>query len=198
MDEKRDGTYPDSLPRCAWACGPDALMRYYHDAEWGTPIRDERRLFEALILDGFQAGLSWRTILYKREAFRAAFDHFDAEKIAAYTAEDVERLMQNPGIVRNRAKIRAAIKNARVFLDIQKEFGSFADYLTGFVRQYPGPDNPEATTAPAGDAASRDLVLRGMRFAGPIVVFEVLRAVGLLPSHAPGCFRYETNKGESV
>ncbi|HSK69309.1 MAG TPA: DNA-3-methyladenine glycosylase I [Candidatus Limnocylindria bacterium] len=193
-----DDALPRSLPRCAWASGPDARMREYHDREWGTPSRDERHLFEMLILEGFQAGLSWKTILDKREAFRRAFSGFDPARVAAFTDDDAQRIMADPGIVRNRLKIRAAVLNAQIFLEIQKEFGSFAAYLDAFVKMYPPSlaPAPVPVTTELGDALSRDLVRRGMRFAGPVVICSFLHAVGVLFGHEPGCFRATTNEGE--
>jgi DNA-3-methyladenine glycosylase I len=160
------------VKRCAWATREPLLS--YHDKEWGTPLHDERKLFEFLILEGAQAGLSWETILRKRDAYRKAFDRFDPKKVARYTARDVTRLMKDAGIVRNRAKIASAIGNAKVFLEVQKEHSSFDSYLSGFT-----------------DAAvlSRDLRARGMRFIGPTIVESFMEATGRLDHHEPGCFR---------
>ncbi len=181
----------DALPRCAWAGAPGTAMRDYHDREWGVPSRDGRHLFEMLILEGFQAGLSWSTILNKREAFRTAFEGFIPEKVAAFNEADIARLMGDPGIIRNRRKIEAAIRNAQIYLEIEKEFGSFASYMDTFVKAYPPARGPAAVpvTTPLGDALSRDLVRRGMRFAGPVVICAYLHAVGVLDGHEPGCHR---------
>ena len=160
------------MKRCAWASHEPLLS--YHDDEWGTPQHDERKLFEFLILEGAQAGLSWETILRKRDAYRAAFDRFDPKKVARYTARDVTRLMKDAGIVRNRGKITSAIGNAKVFLDIQKEHGSFDAYLRGF-------------TDPA--VLSKDLGRRGMRFVGPTIVESFMEATGRLDHHEIGCYR---------
>ena len=160
------------MKRCSWASHEPLLS--YHDEEWGTPLHDERKLFEFLILEGAQAGLSWETILRKRAAYRKAFEQFDPNKVARYTARDVSRLMKDAGIVRNRAKIMSTIKNAKVFLDVQKEHGSFDSYLSGFA-----------------DAAvlSKDLHRRGMRFVGPTIVESFMEATGRLDHHEPGCYR---------
>ena len=163
---------PKIIARCSWATHEPLLS--YHDKEWGTPLHDERKLFEFLILEGAQAGLSWETILRKRDAYRAAFDRFDPKKVARYTARDVTRLMKDAGIVRNRAKITSTIGNAKVFLAIQTEHGSFDSYLSGYT-----------------DAAvlSRDLRARGMRFIGPTIVESFMEATGRLDHHEPRCFR---------
>ena len=161
-----------AVKRCAWAIREPLLS--YHDKEWGTPLHDERKLFEFLILEGAQAGLSWETILRKRDAYRKAFSGFDPNKVARYTARDVSRLMKDAGIVRNRAKIGSTIENAKVFLKVQKEHGSFDSYLSGFT-----------------DAAvlSRDLKHRGMRFVGPTIVESFMEATGRLDHHENQCFR---------
>jgi DNA-3-methyladenine glycosylase I len=160
------------MKRCAWATREPLLS--YHDEEWGTPLHDERKLFEFLILEGAQAGLSWETILRKRAAYRKAFHRFDPKKVARYTARDVARLMKDEGIVRNRAKITSAIGNANVFLEVQKEHGSFDSYLAGF-------------TDPAD--LSADLKIRGMRFVGPTITESFMEATGRLDHHEAGCFR---------
>lgn len=158
--------------RCRWAIREPLLS--YHDREWGTPLHDDRRLFEFLVLEGAQAGLSWETILRKRDAYRRAFDRFDARKVARYGARDVARLMRDAAIVRNRAKIAAAIVNAKGFLEVQREVGSFDRYVWSF-------------TAPA--ALSKDLRARGFRFVGPTIVESFMEATGILDHHEPGCFR---------
>lgn len=160
------------LKRCAWATHEPLIS--YHDTEWGTPLHDERKLFEFLILEGAQAGLSWETILRKRDAYRKAFDRFDPKKVARYTSGDVARLMKDAGIVRNRAKIASAIGNAKAFLEIQKEHGSFDRYLTGFT---------EAAVL------SRDLKARGMRFVGPTIAESFMEATGRLDHHERTCDR---------
>ena len=158
--------------RCVWARGE--LLTAYHDLEWGTPFHNERRLFEFLILEGAQAGLSWETILRKRDAYRKAFDRFDPKKVARYTARDVTRLLKDAGIVRNRAKIAAAIANAKAFLEIAREFKSFDAYVWRF-------------TDPA--VLSKDLKTRGMRFVGPTIVESFMEAIGILDHHAKACYR---------
>jgi len=194
----------DDRPRCWWAAGgprPDPLMVAYHDTEWGIPVGDDRELFERLALESFQAGLSWSTILRKREAFRAAFARFDPQVVAAFDDRDRERLLADAGIVRNRAKIDATISNATAFLATAREFGSFAAYLETIV---PGPParlpagstggGVPATTL-ASDALSRDLRLRGFKFVGSTIVYAFMQSVGLVDDHLPGCFRYGPRTG---
>lgn len=201
---------PGPRRRCAWAgaaeVGPDGgsgdgPMAAYHDREWGVPVHDDRLLFEMLILEGAQAGLSWSTILKKREAYREAFDNFDIPRVAAYGEEKFAELLGNPGIVRNRLKVRAAAKNARAFLEIQKEFGSFDAYLWGFVHAVPV--NPgfkalsEIPTRDAlSDAVSKDLKKRGMSFVGTTIIYAYLQAVGVINAHTSDCFRWgELSRG---
>jgi DNA-3-methyladenine glycosylase I len=160
--------------RCAWARNPLAVT--YHDREWGVPVRDDRRLFEFLILEGAQAGLSWDTILAKRENYRKAFDRFDPRKVARYGAAKKRQLLGNAGIVRNRAKIESAVLNARAFLEVQKEFGSFCGYLWRFTD--------------AG-ALSKDLKRRGFKFVGTTIMYAFMQAVGMVNDHARDCFRYK-------
>ena len=180
------------MKRCSWANPQDPMYLAYHDTEWGRPSHDDRHLFEMLILESFQAGLSWACILHKREAFRAAFDGFDALKIRDYTEEKIETLMQDRGIVRNRRKILAAIRNAEVFLKIQAEYGSFSDYLWHFtdgqVIRYG--DGVIRATSPLSDAISQDLKGRGMSFVGSTVIYAYLQAVGIIDDHEPCCDLY--------
>ena len=179
--------------RCAWARGD--LDVAYHDREWGVPIHRDRRLFELLILEGAQAGLSWSTILKKRPAYRKAFDGFDANKIARYSAVRVRRLMNDAGIVRNRAKIEATIANARAFLAVQREHGSFDSYIWQFVDGRPrqnawrrhGESPAETDTS---RAMSRDLVRRGFKFVGPTICYAFMQATGMVNDHLRGCFRW--------
>jgi DNA-3-methyladenine glycosylase I len=185
-------THPDGLSRCPWP-GTDPLYVAYHDEEWGVPEWDDRALFEKLILDGFQAGLSWITILRKRDAFRAAFDGFDPEKIAGYGERKFAELMANPGIVRNGAKVQAAPALARVWLDLQGK-GGFARHLWGFVdgRPIARPrkslaDIPAKT--PEAEAMSSDLKQRGAKFVGPTIVYAFMQAVGMVNDHLVGCHR---------
>jgi len=185
---------PDSLVRCPW-CGEDPLYCDYHDREWGVPLHDDRRLFEMLLLESFQAGLSWLTILRKRENFRAAFDGFDPVKVAAYGDGKIEDLMTDAGIVRNRAKIKAVINNALVFLELQKELGSFDRYLWGFVDHQPVQHAyRELSQIPAEDetsrAMSKDLKKRGMGFVGPTTMYAMMQSVGMVNDHLTGCFRH--------
>jgi DNA-3-methyladenine glycosylase I len=180
--------------RCAWA-GTTALMLAYHDQEWGVPQRDDRLLFEFLILEGAQAGLSWATVLRKRDAYRQAFDGFDAERVARYTASDVERLLGDPGIIRNRAKITAAIDNAHGWLALRDEFGSPGDYLWRFVGDAPRRNAyTSLADVPAQSAESvamsRELRRRGFRFCGPTICYAFMQAVGMVNDHTTDCFRY--------
>jgi DNA-3-methyladenine glycosylase I len=183
-----------SKPRCHWAASP--LMIEYHDREWGVPVHDDRLLFEFLILEGAQAGLSWETILNKRENYRRAFQHFDPAKIARYDRARVRELLRNPGIIRNRLKIAATISNAQAFLAVQKEFGSFDRYIWQFVggrprtRSWGGKQHPPATT-PESDAMSKDLKRRGFRFVGSTICYAFMQAVGMVNDHARRCFRHD-------
>ncbi len=180
--------------RCAW-CGNDALYVQYHDEEWGVPIRDDDSLFEFLILETFQAGLSWITILKKRENFRKALDGFDYRKIAKYSDVKFESLMQDPGIVRNKLKIKATISNAKAFMEIQKEFGSFSNYIWGFTDNMVVKNKwKKHTDAPAttdlSDIVSKDLKKRGFKFVGSTVMYAHLQATGMVNDHTVDCFRY--------
>ncbi|MFV0439086.1 MAG: DNA-3-methyladenine glycosylase I [Desulfopila sp.] len=186
--------------RCAWV-GDDPLYRQYHDQEWGVPVRDDRRLFEFLLLEGAQAGLSWLTILKKREGYRAAFAAFDPERVARFTAADQAELLNNPAIVRNRLKVAAAITNAQAFLAVQEEFGSFADYMWRFVDGRPiqnswrqGSEVP--ATSAESDAMSRDLKKRGFRFVGSTICYAHMQAVGMVNDHTVDCFRWRELAGE--
>jgi DNA-3-methyladenine glycosylase I len=184
--------------RCSW-CQSSELMMDYHDKEWGTPLHDDRKLFEALTIDGFQAGLSWSTILNKRENFRKAFDNFNVEKVAAYTLADFNRLMKDAGIVRNRLKIASTITNAQAFIAIQKEFGSFDKYLWSFVSNKPivnkhKLDSDIGATSKESDALSKDLKKRGFRFVGSTIVYAFMQGVGMVNDHLISCFRYNELK----
>lgn len=181
--------------RCAWVNLADPLMLAYHDREWGVPVHDDRRHFEFLILEGAQAGLSWSTILNRREGYRRAFSDFDPEKIARYTATRIEKLIADAGIIRNRMKIEAAVKNARAFLAVQKEFGSFDAYCWRFVdghqvvnRRNTMKDIP--ATSPESDAFSKDLKRRGFSFVGPTIIYAYMQAVGMVNDHIVSCFRH--------
>lgn len=181
------------MRRCRW-CNPNN-PRYiaYHDSEWGKLSLDEGYLYEMLLLECFQAGLSFECILNKREGFRLAFDHFDPHRVAAYGDADIERLMQTDGIVKNRRKIEAAIQNAAIFLSIEKEFTSFSAYLTSFFPRYPITEQG-VITSPISDAISRDLVRRGMHFVGSVTIYSYLQAVGLICSHEKDCFLYHPDE----
>jgi DNA-3-methyladenine glycosylase I len=190
----------ERMKRCDWANGSD-LLQSYHDQEWGVEVHDDRMLFEFLILEGAQAGLSWSTILRKREAYRKAFDNFDAAKVSRYSEETVARLLANPDIIRNRLKINAAITNARALLQVQKEFGSFDRYIWQFAGGKPirntwrtMADIPAST--PASVAMSKDLRTRGFKFVGPTICYAFMQAVGMVNDHVADCFRYKelTNK----
>jgi len=180
--------------RCPWA-GDDPLYVDYHDTEWGVPLHDDRRLFEFLVLEGAQAGLSWLTILRKRENYRQVFDGFDPARIAEFGSEKIERLMANAGIVRNRLKVVSAVRNARAFLDIQREFGSFDAYVWRFVEGKPKinrwrslPEVPAETTE--SRAFSQDLIRRGFTFVGPTICYAFMQAVGMVNDHLAACFRH--------
>ena len=178
--------------RCAW-CEKDDLYRNYHDEEWGKPIYDDETIFEFLILESFQAGLSWYTILSKRENFRAAFDDFDYQKIAQYSDEKVEELIQNTGIIRNRLKILATINNAQKFMEVQKEFGSFSKYIWGFVNHEPIINRPKTlkevpATTEISDALAKDLKKRGFKFMGSTVVYAHMQATGMVNDHVENCW----------
>ena len=183
-------------PRCPWA-GSDPVMVAYHDHDGGVPCHDDRDLFERLILEGFQAGLSWSTILRKREAFRRAFDGLDPKRVAAYGQADVERLLADPGIVRNRLKIAAATRNAQAFLAVQQEFGSFDRYVWSFVggaplrRANPPTWEEVPATTPESDALSKDLKRRGFAFVGSTICYAFTQSVGMVDDHVQGCFRAE-------
>lgn len=176
--------------RCSWCNEHNPLYVAYHDLEWGQPVYDDRTLFEFLILEPFQAGLSWETILNKRENFRRAFDGFDPEAVSRYGGAKVESLMRDKGIVRNRRKIEAAVNNARVFLRIQAEFGTFSAYIWGFAQgeiicQW------DKTSSPLSDAIAKDLKKRGMKFIGTTIVYSYLQAVGIINSHEENCFLHQ-------
>ncbi len=191
-----------SLVRCPWATSPPYIR--YHDDEWGVPQHDDRVLFEFLVLEGAQAGLSWSTILGKRRNYRRAFDRFDPRKVARYDARRIKQLMSDPGIVRNRLKLRAAVQNARAFLRVQQEFGSFDAYVWRFVGGTPRRNAWEALKQiPArtaeSDTMSKDLLKRGFRFVGPTICYAFMQAVGMVNDHLVTCFRYpEVGREEPV
>ena len=179
--------------RCTWATTPLGIA--YHDAEWGVPLHDDQSLFEFLILEGAQAGLSWELILQKRDAYRLAFDNFDPAKVASYGDDRVAELLANPGIVRNRLKVAAAIGNARAFLDAQQEFGSFDAYIWGFVDGSPFRNEWQSLSdipakTPQSEAMSKELRRRGFRFVGPTICYAFMQATGMVNDHTVDCFRY--------
>ena len=195
------GKPKDTRKRC-WGDLKDALMRDYHDFEWGTPLHDDRKIFEFFILEGMQAGLSWKLVLDKRENFRRAFRGFDPVKVARFTARDVRRLLGDAGIIRNRLKILGAINNAKRFLEVQKEFGTFDRYIWGFVGGKPlrnklrsFADMPSGT--PLSDIISKDLKARGFKFVGSTVVYSHMQATGMVNDHLVTCFRYREVGGPS-
>ncbi len=181
------------MKRCDWANG-DPLMQVYHDEEWGVPLHDDKKLFEFIILDGAQAGLSWRTILYRREGYRKAFHNFNAKRVAAMTPKDQARLMKDTGIIRNRLKIRSTIQNAQAFLKVQKEFGTFDRYIWSFVKGKRIVHRTDAyrklpTTSPESDAMSKDLRKRGFNFVGSTICYAFMQAAGMVDDHQIDCFR---------
>jgi len=187
-----------AIKRCHWP-GDNPLMIEYHDTEWGVPVHDDRTLFEFLILEGAQAGLSWQTILNKRENYRKAFNNFDVSKIARYGAKDTKRLLGNAGIVRNRLKIAATIQNAKEVLKIQKEFGSFDKYIWQFVGNKPVQNKFKLLkdippTTKESDAMSKDLLKRGFKFVGSTICYAFMEAVGMTNDHTANCFRYNECK----
>ena len=184
-----------TIQRCGW-CEGDALYEKYHDTEWGVPLYDDQKQFEFLILETFQAGLSWITVLKKRENFRTAFDHFDYNKIAQYNDIKFQELIQNKGIIRNRLKIKAAITNAQAFLKVREEFGNFSDYIWRFVNGKPIKNqisnyNQLPANTPLSDTISMDLKKRGFKFVGSTVVYAHMQAAGMVNDHETSCFRYD-------
>jgi DNA-3-methyladenine glycosylase I len=202
MSSRKTSPAPtDGLVRCPWA-GDDPLYRQYHDREWGVPLHSDRKLFELLILEGAQAGLSWITILRKRERYRKALDQFDARKIARYNERSISRLLADPGIVRNRLKVEAAVANARAFLAVRKEFGSFDAYIWRFVGGSPLVNRRRALrqvppATPESEAMSRDLRERGFRFVGPTICYAFMQATGMVNDHLTGCHRYAELQGRA-
>ena len=181
--------------RCFWAKTPLSIA--YHDEEWGVPLHDDNRLFEFLILEGAQAGLSWETILRKRDNYRAAFDRFNPAKVAKYDQKRIDQLLNNDGIIRNRLKINSAVTNARAFLEVQREFGSFDEYVWRFVNGKPlkrKPGDPIAARTELSDALSKDLIKRGFKFVGSTIMYSFMQAVGMTNDHDAGCFRYRQIK----
>ena len=182
----------NQVSRCFWANPDNPLYLAYHDEEWGEPCHDERMLFEMLILEGFQAGLSWECVLNKREAFREAFDYFDVLKVAKYDINKLTSLADNPKIIRNKLKLNASVVNANVFIKIQEEFSSFDKYIWGFTNGkiiYEPCDL--RTTSPLSDTISKDMKKRGMKFVGSTIIYSYLQAIGVINGHLEGCFKYK-------
>lgn len=178
------------MKRCTWVNLDNPLYIKYHDEEWGVPVYDDNKLFEMLLLESFQAGLSWECILNKREAFKKAFDNFDYQKISNYNEEKIEELFNNKDIIRNKRKIKSAITNARIFMEIKKEYQTFSNYLWSFTKnkiiyEY------DKTTSILSDTISKDLKKRGMKFVGTTIIYSYLQAVGIINSHEPDCFLYK-------
>ena len=180
------------MKRCKWVDLNSPIYVKYHDEEWGVPKYDDRELFELLILEGFQAGLSWITVLKKREAFRKAFDNFEVNKVSKYSEEKVTELLNNADIIRSRNKIESAINNAKVFMKIQKEFGSFSDYIWKFTdgKVVKNTDDNFKVSSPLSDEVSKDLKKRGMKYVGTVIVYSYLQAIGVINDHELNCFRY--------
>jgi DNA-3-methyladenine glycosylase I len=184
-----------SKPRCTW-CGDDPLYCHYHDSEWGVPLHDDRKLFEFLILEGAQAGLSWITVLRKREQYRVAFDDFDVARIARYDAGKIAVLLQNPGIIRNRLKVEAAVTNAQKFMEVQASFGSFGKFIWQFVDGRPRQNRWRSiaeipASTPQSDAMSKELKRRGFKFVGSTICYAHMQATGMVNDHTTDCFRHE-------
>jgi DNA-3-methyladenine glycosylase I len=186
----------NEVVRCPWSMGGNELYHQYHDEEWGVPIYDDRKQFEFLTLESAQAGLSWSTILNKREGYRRAFTDFDPVQVARFTEKRIEKILTDPGIVRNRLKVKAAVTNAQRFLEVQEEFNGFARYLWQFVDGRPIQNRWEAhkqvpATSPESDAASKDLKKRGFKFVGSTIIYAHMQATGLVNDHLTSCFRYQ-------
>ncbi len=186
---------PKAVTRCKWAEGVSLEYIEYHDKEWGVPVRDDRTQFEFLVLESAQAGLSWSTVLNKRDGYRKAFADFDPEKVARFTEKRIEKLLTNPAIIRNRLKVRSAVTNAKAFLDVQQEFGTFSAYIWGFVDGEPMQnrfkrDSDIPATSPVSDALSKDMKKRGFKFVGSTIMYAHMQATGLVNDHVVGCFRH--------
>lgn len=180
------------MKRCSWVDENSQIYKDYHDNEWGVPKYDDRELFELLILEGFQAGLSWLTVLKKREDFRKAFDNFDVQKVTKYDENKVAELLQNEKIIRSRGKINAAILNAKIFIEIQKEFGSFSKYIWKFTdgKIIKNKDDKFEVSTPLSDTVSKDLKKRGMKYVGTVIIYSYLQSIGIIDDHETTCFRY--------
>ncbi len=185
-----------AVTRCKWAEGVSPDYITYHDEEWGVPVWDDRTQFEFLILEGAQAGLSWSTILNKRSGYRKNFADFDVQKVARFTKKRIEKILEDPAVVRNRLKVESAVNNAKAFLDVQEEFGTFSDYIWGFVGGKPiqnrlRKDSDTPVTSPESDALSKDLKARGFKFVGSTIVYAHMQATGMVNDHVVSCFRHE-------
>ena len=180
------------MKRCHWVDENSPIYIKYHDEEWGIPKYDDKELFELLVLESFQAGLSWITVLKKREDFRIAFDNFDVKKVASYDENKVNELLNNEKIIRSRGKINSAINNAKIFIEIQKEFGSFSDYIWGFTNNQVVKNSSDVlpVSTPLSDKISKDLKQRGMKYVGTIIIYSYLQAVGIVDGHDKDCFKY--------
>ena len=180
------------MKRCHWVDENSPIYIQYHDEEWGIPKYDDKELFELLILESFQAGLSWITVLKKREDFRIAFDNFDVKKVASYDETKVNDLLNNEKIIRSRGKINSAINNAKIFIDIQKEFGSFTNYIWGFTNNQVVKNSSDVlpVSTPLSDKISKDLKKRGMKYVGTIIIYSYLQAIGVVNDHEKDCFKY--------
>lgn len=178
--------------RCSWVDLNSEIYIKYHDEEWGVPKYNDHDLFELLILEGFQAGLSWLTVLKKRDAFRKAFDNFDIEKIAKYNEQKINKLLQNKDIIRSQSKIKSAILNAQIFMQIQKEYGSFSKYIWGFTegKIIKNKNDDFVVSSPLSDIISKDLKKRGMKYAGTVIIYSYLQAIGIINDHEKSCFKY--------
>ena len=198
MTPNRAGNPPESAPvghiRCKWASS-DPLMAQYHDSEWGVPEYDSRALWEMLMLEGFQAGLSWITVLRKREAFRAGFQNFDPAKVARFTEKDIAQLLQNEGIIRSRAKIAATIEGARIFLDMQRAGNEFSDWVWDMAGGKPIQNTgPVPASTPLAEKISKEFKRRGFKFVGPVIVYAWMQACGMVNDHSPDCFRRDAGR----
>ena len=180
------------MQRCSWVDEKSEIYVKYHDEEWGGPKYDDRELFELLVLESFQAGLSWITVLKKREAFRIAFDNFDVKKVSNYGENKIEELLQNPQIIRSKGKINAAINNAKIFIENQKEFGSFSNYIWNFTdgKVIKNTSGETIVSSPLSDKISIDLKKRGMKYVGTVIIYSYLQAIGVLDDHDKDCFKY--------
>lgn len=187
---------PKKITRCAWSEGVSLPYIEYHDREWGVPVTDDRTQFEFLILEGAQAGLSWSTVLHKREGYRKHFADFDPQKVARFTTKRIEKILLDPGIVRNRLKVNSAVSNARAFLEVQDEFDGFANYIWQFVGGKPKQNRLKSNadmpaTSPESDAMSKDMKKRGFKFVGSTIMYAHMQATGLVNDHIVGCFRHK-------